>query len=110
MAGHLDRHLRKARLLYRARRDALVGALAEHLPAARVRGIAAGLHAVVELPPGSAEDAVVAAAAARDIRVYPMRDYHAAGRSAAPALVLGYAALSEPSIRAGITVLAEAAR
>jgi GntR family transcriptional regulator/MocR family aminotransferase len=108
MAGHLDRHLRKARLLYRARRDTLVRALAEHLPAARVRGIAAGLHAVVELPPGSDEDAVVAAAAVRDVRVYAMGGYHACGESQAPALVLGYAALSEPAITAGIAVLADA--
>lgn len=108
MAGHLDRHLRKARLLYRDRRDSLVSALAEYLPAARVRGIAAGLHAVVELPPGSREDAVVAAAAARDVRVYPMGEYGTGGQPAVPALVLGYAALSEPAIRAGIAVLSDA--
>jgi GntR family transcriptional regulator/MocR family aminotransferase len=108
MAGQLDRHLRKARLLYRPRRDALVRALAERLPTARVRGIAAGLHAVVELPPGSSEEAVVAEAAAREVRVYAMGGYHAGGRSDVPALVLGYAALSEPAIRSGIAVLADA--
>lgn len=107
-AGQLDRHLRRARLAYRARRDALVRALAEHLPTARVRGIAAGLHAVVELPRGADEAAVVEAAARRDIRVYPMGSYRLDGSSAAPALVLGYAALSEPAIRSGIGVLAQA--
>jgi GntR family transcriptional regulator/MocR family aminotransferase len=107
-SGELDRHLRRARLAYRARRDALVEALAEHLPGATVRGIAAGLHAVVELPSGADEEAVVAAAARRDVRVYAMGGYHATGRSAAPSLVLGYAALSEPAIRSGLRLLADA--
>ena len=40
------------RVRYRARRDALVAALAEELPEATVHGIAAGLHVTVELPDG----------------------------------------------------------
>src|SRR5437762_13233428 len=68
-SGQLDRHLRRARLIYRGRRDALVQALAKAVPAARVRGVAAGLHAVVGLPAGVEEDAVVAAADRRAIRV-----------------------------------------
>ena len=54
--GELDRHLRRMRGRYRARRDALVAALAEALPEATVRGIAAGLHATVELPGGHDEE------------------------------------------------------
>src|SRR5699024_6141909 len=52
--GELDRHLRRNRVRYRARRDALVAALGAALPEARVRGVAAGLHATVELPDGDA--------------------------------------------------------
>src|SRR6201999_2948844 len=48
--GQYDRQLRRCQRLYRLRRDALVAALAEHLPGARVSGIAAGLHAIVTLP------------------------------------------------------------
>ena len=50
--GELDRHLRRMRARYRARRDALVAALQTELPEATVKGIAAGLHVTVELPPG----------------------------------------------------------
>ena len=39
--GDLDRHLRRMRIRYRTRRDAMVAALAAELPEARVRGIAA---------------------------------------------------------------------
>ncbi|MFH9073658.1 PLP-dependent aminotransferase family protein [Streptomyces alboflavus] len=60
-SGAYDRHVRASRLRYRRRRDQLVAALAERAPDVRVTGIAAGLHAVVRLPPGS-EQAVVQAA------------------------------------------------
>jgi DNA-binding transcriptional MocR family regulator len=49
--GEVDRHLRRNRVRYRARRDALVAALGVHAPQVCVGGIAAGLHAVAELPP-----------------------------------------------------------
>ena len=41
--GELDRHLRRMRLRYRARRDALLGALATALPGLRTTGVAAGV-------------------------------------------------------------------
>ncbi len=50
-SGAYDRQVRAARLRYRRRRDALVRALADGAPHVRVTGIAAGLHAVLELPP-----------------------------------------------------------
>ncbi|MEO5877644.1 MAG: PLP-dependent aminotransferase family protein, partial [Streptosporangiaceae bacterium] len=49
--GAYDRQLRLMRRTYRARRDALVTALEEHLPGARISGISAGLHLYVALPP-----------------------------------------------------------
>jgi len=104
-SGGLDRHLRRVRPRYRARRDALVAALGRHIPAARVRGIAAGLHALVELPAGCDERALVAEAARHGIGIYGVSTYHASGIAAQPALVLGYAALPEPAIEAGIAEL-----
>ena len=41
-SGAYDRHLRQARRRYRARRDALVAAVARHLPGARVTGRGGG--------------------------------------------------------------------
>jgi GntR family transcriptional regulator/MocR family aminotransferase len=60
--GAYDRHLRGTRLRYRRRRDQLVAALAERAPHIRVTGIAAGLHAVLELPPGTERSVVQGAA------------------------------------------------
>ena len=60
--GAYDRHLRQARRLYRARRDALAAAVSRHLPGARVTGLAAGLHATVRL--GRAVDGIALVQAA----------------------------------------------
>ena len=48
--GEFDRHLRRMRPMYRSRRDALLTALAQHLPELEPAGIAAGLHLVAWLP------------------------------------------------------------
>ncbi|MEU1665772.1 PLP-dependent aminotransferase family protein [Streptomyces sparsogenes] len=61
-SGAYDRHVRGARLRYRRRRDQLVAALAERAPEVRVSGIAAGLHAVLQLPPGTERSVVQGAA------------------------------------------------
>src|ERR1700733_4298882 len=41
--GEIDRHLRRTRRRYRARRDAMAGALVQHLPEARLGGASAGV-------------------------------------------------------------------
>lgn len=107
--GELDRHLRRTRRRYRARRAALVAAVTEQLPGARVEGIAAGLHAVVRLPAGADEDATVLAAAQRGIALDGLASF-ARTTSTQPALVVGYANLTEPAIQRAITALAGALR
>ncbi|MER5910256.1 PLP-dependent aminotransferase family protein [Streptomyces sp. NPDC001982] len=61
VSGSYDRHVRRMRQRYRRRRDRLVEALAAHAPHIEVTGIAAGLHAVLRLPPGTERSAVKAA-------------------------------------------------
>jgi GntR family transcriptional regulator / MocR family aminotransferase len=105
--GELDRHLRRMRIRYRRRRDALVEALSAELPEACVEGIAAGLHATVRLPETDDEDRIVAEAAARRIALGTVSEYRVAP-GPRPQLLLGYATQSEPAIRAGIRALREA--
>jgi GntR family transcriptional regulator/MocR family aminotransferase len=108
--GELDRHLRRMRVRYRARRDALVDALADALPDAMVHGVAAGLHVTVRLPDGVDEEAVRAAALERRIALGTMGDNRVGSGDVPPTLLLGYAQLPEPAIRAGVRELAEAVR
>jgi GntR family transcriptional regulator / MocR family aminotransferase len=108
-SGELDRHLRRMRVRYRSRRDALVAALADELPEAEVEGIAAGLHATVRLPDDHDEQAIVEEAARRRVAIEVMGDYRS-GAAGPPTLLLGYGQIAEPSIRPGIAALAEAVR
>lgn len=89
-SGAYDRHVRGMRLRYRRRRDQLVTALAERAPDIRVSGIAAGLHAVLELPSGT-EHAVVQAAAWHGLAVEGVSRYrHKDAPRGRDALVVGY--------------------
>jgi GntR family transcriptional regulator / MocR family aminotransferase len=109
-SGELDRHLRRQRTVYRARRDALIAALAKALPEATVFGISAGLHATVGLPHTDDVRAIQEEASRRGIAVSLMLHNCIKTRGAPPTLLLGYAGVSEASIRVGVTELAAAVR
>jgi GntR family transcriptional regulator/MocR family aminotransferase len=107
--GVVDRHLRRTRRRYRARRDALLGALARELPGVRAGGVAAGLHLVAWLPDDVDEAGLAAAAGARGVAVHAL---HADCTTVAPrpgALLLGYALLAEPALERAVALLASAA-
>ncbi|MFG3346741.1 PLP-dependent aminotransferase family protein [Streptomyces sp. NPDC048018] len=90
-SGAYDRHVRAMRLRYRRRRDQLVAAVAARSPETRVSGIAAGLHAVLELPAGT-EAAVVRSAAFQGLALTGLDDFrHPATPPTGDALVVGYA-------------------
>ena len=104
--GEFERHLRRMRPIYRARRDTLVAALRERLPELRPGGIAAGLHLVAWLPEDLDEATVIAAAAARGVAVAGISPYRL--RTGAEAIIFGYSDVSESAIRLGVERLAEA--
>jgi GntR family transcriptional regulator / MocR family aminotransferase len=106
-SGAFDRHLRAARAHYREKRAALLEAIADALPGVRARGIAAGLHLLLELPAGVDEAAVVAGAAGAGIRVQGLRDFTRA-HPQPPALVLGYGLPSVRELREAVAVIADA--
>ncbi|MEU4874288.1 PLP-dependent aminotransferase family protein [Streptomyces sp. NPDC021608] len=116
--GDYDRQLRRGQRVYRERRDALVAALREHFPGAEVRGIAAGLHVIAELPPRyGPRRRFLRHMAAAGVEVRTLDDYvHArAGRGEregteeeTTSLVLGYAHLSPARLRDGVRLMRQA--
>jgi GntR family transcriptional regulator/MocR family aminotransferase len=108
--GDFDRHLRRMRPIYRRRRDALLAALARHLPDVEPAGIAAGLHLVAWLPPGLDEAAVVEAARANGVAIAGVSPYRltAAPADAVGGLIFGYGTLDAPAIEGGVERLAAA--
>jgi GntR family transcriptional regulator/MocR family aminotransferase len=105
--GELDRHVRRMRLRYEQRRDALLGAVARWLPRARAVGEPAGLYELVELPGDVDEHALLAAAATRGVGAEGLAQ-HRFTTGGPPGLVLGYGNLSEPAIAQGMRLLGEA--
>jgi GntR family transcriptional regulator / MocR family aminotransferase len=106
-SGRYDRHLRRMRVVYAARRDRLVAALGRQAPGVRLTGLAAGFHAVAHLPTSADERAVVAAARERLVGLYGMSRYRATGEVAAPQLVMGFGNVSERAIEPGIAAVAD---
>ena len=109
--GELDRHLRRMRPRYRARRDALIAALAHGLPSWRIGdGIAAGLHVVALMPAAVDEAVFLAAAAERGMRLHGLSWFRVSpSPHAPPGLVLGFGNASEPALTRAVAQLAQVA-
>jgi len=75
-SGGYDRHVRQRRLVYRRRREHLVTSLRRHAPWVEVHGVAAGLHAVLALPPGITEQTAVEKAARAGVAIAGLGDHH----------------------------------
>jgi GntR family transcriptional regulator/MocR family aminotransferase len=108
--GAYDRHLRRTRIAYSRRREALLEALETELgDRVQVVGTKAGVHVLVWLygVPPERLGTVCEAALARGVGVYPATPYYAEAPPAA-GLLLGYAALDEARIRVGVRRFREA--
>ena len=113
--GRFDRHLRRVREIYRARRDLLAAEVELAFGPGRLGGLAAGCHVLLHLPVGSSERAVAATAATMGVRVNTLGDYRFASEvkrveALPPALVLGFGNVDDDQIRRGIRAIAQAVR
>ena len=106
-SGRFDRHLRRMRRSYAAKREVLVRTLAERAPAVGLTGLAAGFHAVAALPAGVTGAAAVEQAGARGVGLYGMSPQRSTGAADPPQLVLGFGNLSEAAIRDGLLRVAD---
>jgi GntR family transcriptional regulator/MocR family aminotransferase len=106
-SGRYDRHLRRMRSVYAARRAALVEAFARHSPAIRLTGLAAGFQAVAPLPARADEAAVIAAARERLVGLDGIGEYRGTPDPAAPpALVIGFGDVRERAIDPAVAAVA----
>ncbi|WP_328302522.1 PLP-dependent aminotransferase family protein [Streptomyces sp. NBC_00435] len=108
-SGELERHLRFVRRRHRARRDAMLRAIAAVLPGARVHGAAAGLHLMVTFDGAEFDDTALAAAALElGVKAHPLSWHRLA--PGPPGLVLGYAAGPVGEIEEGVAAFGTALR
>ena len=99
-SGELERHVRRMRHEYARRRAVMVTTLG-----GRLSGDTAGLHMVLELPPGTAA-AVAAAARERGVEVSTLERYFG-GPPTLEGLILGYGAADVAAVSRGCQVIAE---
>jgi GntR family transcriptional regulator / MocR family aminotransferase len=105
--GHFARHVRRMRVVYRERLEALVAAATRLCGGAlAVRPVQTGLHALADLH-GVDAGRVSREAATRGVEAAPLSAYFAGG-GPAPGLVLGFAAVRPEVSRRGMERLAAA--
>ncbi|MFL5803383.1 MAG: PLP-dependent aminotransferase family protein, partial [Roseiflexaceae bacterium] len=108
--GHFARHVRRTRVLYAARQAALVDAAKSQLAGLLAVGPAeAGMHLVGYLPEGVDDHAAARRAAAYLVDA-PALSAYALTPQQHGGLLLGYAAVSQAEIYAGVRRLATALR
>src|SRR6266545_2284704 len=103
--GELDRHLRRMRPIYRARRDALLAALGRHLPEFQPVGASAGLHVLAWMPPGLDEAAFIRSALDAGVSLEGIAESRIAPGERG-AIVFGYASVVERAANDGLRRLA----
>jgi GntR family transcriptional regulator/MocR family aminotransferase len=104
--GHLARHVRKMRALYRERQEVLLDhchrLLGDRL---RVERAESGMQTVAWLPPQLSDRRLSQRAATRGLEVAPLSRFSLQARPA-PALILGFGGFDEARIRQGVESLA----
>ena len=107
--GHFDRHLRRLRQVYKARRDCLVAALRRTFDDPVVLGAESGLHLVWRLPPGAPTARTIQVMAReRGIGVYALSSgaaYNFDSATRDDMLVFGYSSLNEKQIEVAVAGL-----
>ncbi|NUP36970.1 MAG: hypothetical protein HOY76_08105 [Streptomyces sp.] len=79
----------------------------QHAPAVRLSGLAAGFHAVAQLPPGVGERAVVAQARGRGVGLYGMSECRASGAESPARLIVGFGDVTDRAIVQGVAAVAD---
>jgi GntR family transcriptional regulator/MocR family aminotransferase len=92
--GALTRHQSRAMRTYRARQERFVAACREHLPAARVLGIEAGLHLALVFDQPLDDEAAAARLADAGLACLPLSPF-CAGQVCRSGLLCGYSRLPE---------------
>jgi GntR family transcriptional regulator/MocR family aminotransferase len=107
--GDYHRHVRRARSIYRRRRDKLLSALARHLPELEATGAAAGMHLLLRLPLDIDDATLSLQAQKAGIRV-PALSAFCVERTDLRGLVIGYGRLHESAVEHATRALTHVAR
>jgi GntR family transcriptional regulator / MocR family aminotransferase len=109
LEGHFERHIRRMRRVYASKREALVAALEPIQSFAPLKGLEAGLHAFLELPPEIDAQKVTDLTRTRGVIVRTLESFHHKP-PVMNGLLLGYGGLSLEQIQRGVKEILWAVR
>jgi GntR family transcriptional regulator/MocR family aminotransferase len=105
--GHWERHVRRMRIIYQKKHDAILKAIDQHFGSrATVTAHGAGLHVIMQLydeNPGETE--IIRLAAQHGINLFPFSVTCATGAPVTTNLFLGFGGMSAAEIGQGIEIL-----
>jgi GntR family transcriptional regulator/MocR family aminotransferase len=107
--GHLERHLRKCRKIYRPRHQMVTEFVNEHVATGRLRPVAdchAGLHVAAHLTEGEDELELRRQALAAGVALGNYSDYWADRETAEPGVLIGFGAIPTDDLPIALATLA----
>lgn len=104
-SGDFDRHVRAMRRIYRRRRDMLVSAVSRAAPDLRIRGVEAGLHAVLDLPDHLLEGELLSRAERCSIGLHGLEPYRHGVYAGPQALLVSYGRPPDHAFAASLRAL-----
>lgn len=107
--GYFERHLNRIRTLYKNKHDLVIQTLKIFKDKIAIEGENAGLHLVIRFPTLDSEDIILLKSQKIGIKLYGLSKHYIRrqGKEGPPAILLGYANLSDESIVKGLELLYE---
>lgn len=107
--GYFERHLNRIRTLYKSKHDLVIQCLKIFKDKIIIEGENAGLHIVVRFSTIESEETILQISKTNGIKLYGLSKHYIMieNKKTPPAILLGYANLSEESIKKGIQLLYE---
>lgn len=106
--GHWERHIRRMRILYKKKHDAVLRAVETYFGSqVTIVGQGAGLHVVLMLSAASLSEAeILDKARQKGLYLYPFSGFYAADHPTVPMLLLGFGGMRIAQLEQGIAQLA----
>jgi GntR family transcriptional regulator/MocR family aminotransferase len=108
--GYFERHLNKMRTIYKRKREVLVKAITDLDCGIEILGADAGLHLLLRVPNGMSEEMLIKNALQSGVKTYGISQYYYDNTcpKSTPALLIGFATMTEKEIMKAVTELRNA--
>jgi len=108
--GYFERHLNRMRNIYKKKREVLVSSITETTDKIEIIGANAGLHLLLKVKNGMAEQELISSAEDYGIKVYNLSSYYIneSNNKIESTVLIGFSTLTIEEIREGVKLLLKA--